>query len=476
MNMFIAIYISITMILRKQDPVKTLSWISVMILLPYIGVILYIAFGQNLRKRKVFRNKKIADLRLRKELAKDEFDRFVLRPEMFPAGCLQFKKLVCQNLNTSYSLLDLNNGIEFYFSGKEALLAMYRAIEEATHHIHLQTYILEDDVIGRRFVNLLMMKARSGVEVRLLFDGVGGLHLRKKFLDRLRESGIEVLVFSPVMFSSLVNFRNHRKILVVDGKVGFLGGVNIADRYYFGTERGEWYDTQIRIEGESVFSLQAAFLLDRYFVLNKRLAYSQKYYPQIRLGKHGGKEGKVSDFYSQIITSGPDSDWAGIMQCYFTAITGATDHIYIVSPYFTPNESILNAIKVAALGKIDVRIMLPERSDSLSSHYCTRSYISELLDAGVKVYLFKEGFNHSKVISVDGKMCIVGSANMDIRSFEHNFEVMSVIYSAECSEIVEDKFLGDLEECAMLSRTKWKRRPFGEKIKESFFRLLSPLL
>ncbi|MGM9773741.1 MAG: cardiolipin synthase [Candidatus Egerieousia sp.] len=476
MNMFIAIYISISMILRRQDPVKTLSWISVMILLPYIGVILYVAFGQNLRKRNAFRRKKIADLKSKKELADEEADGIKKYPDLFPSGYKQFRKLVCQNLNSSYSLLDLNNDIEFYFRGKEALDAMFEAIEKAEHHIHLQTYILEDDTVGQRFTNLLMEKAKSGVEVRLLIDGMGGLHLKKKFLNKLSESGIEVLVFSPVMFSLLVNFRNHRKILVVDGKVGFLGGVNIADRYYYGTEQGDWYDTQIRIRGESVFSLQAAFLLDRYFVLNKRIGYSKKYYPHIEQLKHAKKEGRVPNFYSQIITSGPDSDWASIMQCYFTAMTTATKHIYIISPYFTPNESILNAIKVAALGEIDVRVMLPEKSDSITSHYCTRSYISELLDAGVKVYLFKEGFNHSKVISVDGKMCIVGSANMDIRSFEHNFEVMSVIYSNECTKIVEEKFLADIKECTMLSKSMWKKRFWGDKLKEAFFRLLSPLL
>ncbi|HPT06389.1 MAG TPA: cardiolipin synthase, partial [Candidatus Egerieousia sp.] len=283
---------------------------------------------------------------------------------------------------------------------------------------------------------------------------------------------------SPVRFfmpMSRLNYRNHRKILVIDGKVGFLGGVNIADRYYYGTETGDWHDTHIKVIGESVFSLQEGFLLDRYFVLNRKLRYSKKYYPQIENQKYDITVEK-KNFYSQIISSGPDSDWAGIMQCYFTAITCARDHIYLVSPYFTPNETILNAIKVAALGNIDVRIMLPEKADSATATYSTRSYIGELLEAGVRIYLFKEGFNHSKVMSIDGCISIVGSANMDIRSFEHNFEIMSVLYNSDCAKIVENRFLQDMKECDEVNIAKWKKRPVEEKVRESFFRLMSPLM
>jgi cardiolipin synthase len=307
---------------------------------------------------------------------------------------------------------------------------------------------------------------------------MGCVSLKKKFLERLKQSGIEVLIFSPVRFfmpMSRLNYRNHRKILVVDGKVGFLGGVNIADRYYYGTEAGDWHDTHIKIVGESVFSLQEGFLLDRYFVLNRKLRYSKKYYPQIENQKYDITIGR-KNFYSQIISSGPDSDWAGIMQCYFTAITCARDHIYVVTPYFTPNETILNAIKVAALGNIDVRIMLPEKADSATATYSTKSYIGELLEAGVRIYLFKEGFNHSKVMSIDGNISIVGSANMDTRSFEHNFEIMSVLYNSDCAKVVEDKFLQDLEECDEVNLVKWRKRPVEEKVRESFFRLLSPLM
>lgn len=478
MNMGIAVYASVTMILRRQDPVKTLSWTAVMILLPYVGILLYFVFGQNFRKKKIFSRKGLGDVKLRKELCADEEEKLKMEPRLFSAENEPYKKLVYQNLKNSFALIDYNTDFEFYFDGRDALDAMYKVIESAQNHIHLQTYIFEEDMTGNRFADLLIKKAQSGVEVRLLIDGIGSVSLKKKFLEHLTDSGIEVLVFSPVRFfmpMSRLNYRNHRKILVVDGKIGFLGGVNIADRYYYGTETGDWHDTHIKIIGESVFSLQEGFLLDRYFVLNRKMRYSKKYYPQIENKKYDITAAKKS-FYSQIISSGPDSDWAGIMQCYFTAITCARDHIYLVTPYFTPNETILNALKVAALANIDVRIMLPEKSDSTTATYSTRSYIGEMLEAGVKIFLFKEGFNHSKVISVDGNVCIVGSANMDSRSFEHNFEIMSVLYNSDCAKIVENKFLQDLKECVAVNAAKWKNRSVSEKVQESFFRLLSPLM
>ena len=327
-----------------------------------------------------------------------------------------------------------------------------------------------------------MAKAREGVEVRMMYDGFGGRRLGKKFLGELQEAGVEILNFSPFrlfFLPPIVNYRNHRKILVVDGHIGFLGGCNIADRYFDGGEFPEWRDTHVRIEGMSVMSLQATFLLDRYFILNKNLGRRRKYYPYVdakdkellAAGTAGG-----SRYYAQIIASGPDSDWAAIMQCYFTAITKARDHICIITPYFIPSETILNAIKITALSDVTVSLMIPERSDTWLTNWGTMSYISELIDAGVKVYLFKRGFNHSKVLSIDGEYCIIGSANMDNRSLEHHFEVTSVIYDPECARTVEDQFRKDLSRCTLVTKAKWHRRPRRNKFYESVARLVSPLL
>lgn len=481
MNMVLAIFISATMILRKQNPVKTLSWVVVLMLLPYFGVVCYLLFGQNFRKKKIYSRKGLADYAIRRAASNNQMELLRRNPGLLGNELAPFRKLIYQNLKNSHTIIEDNDSIEFYFTGSEALDAMYSEIEKATHHIHLQSYIIVDDRTGERFKELLVKKAREGVEVRVIYDGVGSLSLNSCFKEELEEAGIEVLVFSPVKFSlkPMINYRNHRKILVVDGKTGFLGGVNIADRYYYGTSIGQWHDTHIKIKGESVFSLQVCFLMDRHFIKSggtkRRIRFKKKYYPPLDIESNNAHI-KGKHLYSQIISSGPDSFWASIMQCYFSTITAAKKHIYIVTPYFTPCESILNALKIAALGEVDVKIMLPEKSDTKIAHWSTMSYISELLEAGVKIYLFKKGFNHSKVISIDGQMSIVGSANMDIRSFEHNFEVMAAIYNQECAGIIEKRFVDDLKSCRQVSAGKWAKREIGDKIKESFARLWSPLL
>ncbi len=477
MNLFLAVYAATAMIMRRQDPVKTLSWVIVLVLLPYIGLVLYFFFGMHYRKKRLYAFKGDADYRLRKEISAQQTQFIKQHPEVL-GNLAPYSKIIFQNLRNSYTVIENNTSIDFYFTGKDSLDAMYEAIEGAKNHIHLQSYIFEDDDTGNRFAELLMRKASEGVEVRVMYDGVGSIHLKDDFIKKMENAGVEMLCFAKVSFLlplSKLNYRNHRKILVVDGKTGFLGGVNIADRYYYGNALGPWHDTHMRVIGESVFSLQTSFLLDRYFILNRKIRKRKKYYPELGIQKQEG-ESSGKSIATQTLACGPDSNWASIMQCFFSAITAARKHIYIVSPYFTPNESILNAVKIAALGNIDVRIMLPDRSDTIITHYGTRSYISELLEAGVKVYLFKKGFNHSKVVSIDGEVAIVGSANMDMRSFEHNFEILSVIYDKECTFAVEERILQDMEACRELVPGKWAKRGKKEKIAESVARLCSPLL
>ncbi len=477
MNLCLAVYAASAMIMRRQDPVKTLTWVIVLILLPYVGLILYFFFGMHYRKKRLYRYKRDAEYTYRKETSAQQREYIIRNPEVL--GDLKpYQKIIFQNLRNNYTIVEHNSSLEFYFTGKDSLDAMYESIQGARSHIHLQSYIFENDRIGEKFAELLMQKASEGVEVRVIYDGVGSISLKKDFVQKMEAAGVEMLCFGKVTLpwpTSKVNYRNHRKILVVDGKVGFLGGVNIADRYYYGNELGPWHDTHVKVIGESVFSLQTSFFLDRYFILNRKIRAKRKYYPQLEIEQDGEKvQGK--QIATQTVVCGPDSNWASIMQCFFSAITLARKHIYIVSPYFTPNESILNAIKIAALGNIDVRIMLPERSDTKIAHYSTMSYVSELLEAGVKIYLFKKGFNHSKVVSIDGEVSIVGSANMDMRSFEHNFEILSVIYDKECTEVIEKQFLYDAKACMKLDRKKWAARDKRQKVAESVARLCSPLL
>ena len=258
MNLLLAVYAAWAMIMRRQDPVKTLSWVTVLILLPYIGLLLYFFFGMHYRKRKLYKVKGDAEYRYRKEVSHLQREFIKMNPKVL--GELEpYKKLIFQNLRNSYTPVENNSSIEFYFTGREALDAMYGAIEKAERHIHLQSYIFLNDKTGNRFAQLLMKKAQAGVEVRVIYDGLGSISLKKTFVEQMEAAGVEMLCFSKVSFplpTSSLNYRNHRKILVVDGKIGFLGGVNIADRYYYGNELGDWHDTHMKIDGECVVSLQ----------------------------------------------------------------------------------------------------------------------------------------------------------------------------------------------------------------------------
>ena len=336
--------------------------------------------------------------------------------------------------------------------------------------MHLEYYIFENDETGRRLTDLLARKVKEGVEVRLIYDDVGSWNMKRRHARRLRAMGIRVCCFMPVVFpwlTSKLNNRNHRKIVVVDGKIGFTGGINVADRYVHGTKFGPWRDTHLRIEGDAVNMLQAIFMTDWYFVSGKELLNDEKYFPKSRIRTRSPM---------QIASSGPDSDWASIMQAFFAAINKARKSIYISTPYFLPNQAILTALKVAALSGVDVRIILPFRSDSKIVYWASRSYIGEMLDAGIKVYFFCKGFNHSKILIIDDNFCSVGSANMDIRSFEDNFEVSAIMYDPKVAEELTGYFLGDIGNSVAVTPESWENRPNLHAVYESLARLASPLL
>lgn len=472
----LAFYFIYDLIFRKHNPVKSLSWIVVMLLLPYIGLILYIYVGRDFRKNKMYSRKGLHDERLKKELTARQVDQLSEASEKLPADIFSHKKLIFLALNNSRSILTEHNSTQLYFTGKEALEAMYESALNAQHHIHLQSFIIENDSVGTLWKNLLINKAREGVDVCVIYDDFGSWHLPRSFIRDMRNAGVHVEPFGKVGFPGLramINYRNHRKLLIVDGVEGFLGGVNIADRYYDGGASLEWRDTQIRIRGEAVRQLESSFLMDWYFITHKNLRRRKPY--SYRLPDL--EEDPVTETcYMQIVSSGPDSDWADIMQLYLTTITEARKRISITTPYFIPNETILNALRTAALGGVEVRIILPEEADSRFVHYASLSYISELLDAGVKVYLYTKGFIHSKTISIDGTCCVIGSANLDNRSLEHHFEVGAIIYNPRVSMEVENQFDKYLNDSRLIVRRTWNKRPFRQKVNEQLTRLLSPLL
>lgn len=466
------VIISICVILHDRgDPVKSMSWIVVITLLPVVGFLLYIYFGRNWRKQKIFGRKGLEDNEQIEEMVRQQLyelnkSSILQRPEVE-----EYRSIITLLLNNNKSLLTVKNRIKILNNGTETFDAIRASLLAAKSFIHMEYYIFEEDQLGREIADILIRKAREGVEVRFIYDDVGSWGLKKSFLKTLTDEGIEVRCFMRVRLpwlTSKVNYRNHRKILIVDGKVGYTGGINIAQRYVSGTKRlGPWRDTHVKLEGESVAMLQVVFLTDWYFVSGKMLSNRERYLPKTNVRE---------EHTVQIAASGPDSDWASIMQMFFAAVAHAKDHIYICSPYFTPNQAMLTAIKVAALSGVDVRIMIPSHSDSKVVYWASRSYIGELLEAKVKVYLYRKGFNHSKLIMIDGTFCSVGTANMDIRSFEDNFEVSAIMYDRGITAELEQMFMNDLADSRFVTREYWETRPTLHSIYESFSRLFSPLL
>ncbi|MDR0982188.1 MAG: cardiolipin synthase [Culturomica sp.] len=467
----LVVSICLTVIMENRNPVRTLAWILVVMLLPLIGVVLYGYFGINYRKRKIFSMKGLGDIKWLQYMSEDQ-NQLIKKAEFLKKEEMaNVRKLMTLLLNNSKALLTRHNKLDILNNGLETFPALFAALSKAKKYIHLEYYILEDGLLMTRLKEILIEKARAGVEVRVIYDDMGGWKLSNKIISELSKAGVQIYPFLPVRFhkfANKANYRNHRKIAVIDGETAFVGGLNIADRYLFGLTNGQfWRDTHLRVRGEAVVSLQTIFLVDWYFVCQELLLDKNEYLPVNR------KEGNI---VVQTVSSGPDSDWSSIQQAYFTLINTAKRYVLISSPYFMPGETTLNCMKAAAMGGVDVRLLLPQKSDSVLTHWCSRSFVEELMDAGVKVYWYKKGINHSKVIVVDGVVASVGTANMDNRSFEQNFEVNLIIYDSQVSKQLAGYFMEDLKDSEEENPYTWRFRPKSHKIKESLARLFSPLL
>ncbi len=457
-----------TILYERRDPVKAVSWIAVIVLLPFVGLFLFIFLGQDYRKKKIFNRKEIKDLKQFESLSYKQLREL---SDFDDPEVQANREIITLLLNSNKSLLTTHNQLTILNDGTEAFPSLLTDLRAAKNFIHLEYYIFEDDHLGNEVAEILKEKARSGVEVRFIYDDVGSWSLPRRFIRSLREAGVEADCFQPVVFpwlTSKANYRNHRKIVVIDGQIGYTGGMNIADRYLHGTKHGPWRDTHLKIEGPAVNMLQLTFMADWYFATGIQLRDRPRYLPA-----ETHPDGLT---VMQIATSGPDSDWATIKQAYFSAISKAKRHIYISTPYFMPGESMLTAMKVAALSGIDVRIIIPSRSDSKIVYWATRSYISELLEAKISVYLYREGFNHSKYITIDSQLSSIGTVNMDNRSFEDNFEVTAMIYDPQVTLRLEEQFFNDLKKCRKLTLRNWNNRPRWDVFRESVARLFSPLL
>lgn len=451
----------VIVILDNRNPVKTMAWVLVLFFLPIVGLVFYFFFGRSTRKEKLISKKGYTRL-IKRPMAEYQAQKSFTVPEDQPQVMRFFKKI-------NNALPFEGNKTEVFTDGYAMLLSLIQEISKANHHIHLQFYIFEDDPVGRLVRDLLIDKARQGVEVRLLYDDVGCWRVPHVFYEGMRGAGIEVRSFLKVrfpLFTSKVNYRNHRKIAVIDGRIAFTGGMNIALRYMKGFPWGIWRDTHIKIEGKAVYGLQTAFLTD-WYVVDRTLITSARYFPEI---------GFCGDALIQIVTSDPIGEWRDIMQGLLIAISSSQKYFYIQTPYLLPTDPILLALKTAALAGVDVRIMIPARADTWLTHLGSLSYLDDMMRAGVKIYLYQKGFLHSKLMVSDDTLSTVGSTNVDFRSFEHNFEVNAFMYDPSSALTLKEIFLQDQKDAILLQRKTWMKRPWYQKAKESIVRLLAPLL
>lgn len=467
--LFLVVYsiiIIITMVrvlMDNRQPAKTMAWMLVLMFIPFLGIILYIFFGQNTRKERKIWQQSLDQLTKRSMLEFVEQKDFNI-PE-------EYRTISNLFMNQNLALPFKNNEVEIYTSGYDFFPSLLMEIGKAEHHIHIDTFIISDDPLGRLIADALIDKARQGIEVRLIYDDVGSWRTPNSFFTRMRNEGIEVYAFIPVRFpafTSRVNYRNHRKICVIDGEVGFIGGMNIARRYVQGTPKQSWRDTHVKLTGAAVYGLQRAFLVDWYFV-SKVLITERSYYPEIIIGQNNS--------LVQVVTSSPTSLWPEIEQGYVRILTNAKHYVYMETPYFLPTDPILFAMRVAALSGVDVRLMIPYETDTKVVEWASRSYVIEASKAGVKILLYRKGFNHSKLLVSDDAMATIGSTNVDFRSFENDFEANAFFYDKKIALQVKEVFLADQKDSIDLDDVRrFIKKPFLQRLWESFVRLLSPLL
>lgn len=457
--------------LERKKPSATLAWLMLLLFIPNIGFIIYLLFGRNLSRKKIFeiRPEEANSINTALENQKLHLQNDSLKFNDFSVN--NYKDMVYMHLTHSESIFTQNNNIEIFTDGNDKFESLIESIKNAKDHVHMVYYIIKNDSLGKRIVDELTKKAKQGVEIRFLYDAVGSHSLPRNFFKDLKEAGGETLAFFPIVIPFLnlnINYRNHRKIAVIDGIEGFIGGFNIGDEYLsLNKKMGYWRDTHIKITGDAVHMLQTRFLFDWRSAHNRQLEIKPKYFPKIHSNGNSGV---------QIISSGPDSEWEQIKYGYLKMINAAKESIYIQTPYFIPDESVLHALKLASLSGVDVKIMIPNKPDHMFVYWASSSYASELLKTGAECYIYEKGFIHAKTIVVDGKVSSVGTANMDVRSFKLNFEVNAFIYDSVISKEFNNIFEKDINDCTKITQEMYNKRPLIIKFKESISRLLSPLL
>ena len=454
---FLVVLTLVVLISERRDPVVTLAWILAIAMFPVGGMILYVVLGRNHRRgrrfmgRGLYEGAPIGGLPECPELDNNE---------------LREAKLV---LNNSRSALTLHNRLEVLHNGEECFPRMFGDMARAEHSLHVEFFGIESGVLFEQMFEVLCERAAAGVRVRVVYDSIGGRLLRRRDVRRLRSVGVDVRCFMPIFsarFVGLLNYRNHRKIVVIDGRVAYTGGMNIADRYLYGVRGGILRDVHLRVEGEAVRMLQRIFAADWAFVTGGAVLDDVSYFPP----------SAIRDLCPvQIATSGPDSPYATIRDAHFAAIAKAERYVYISTPYLLPDASITTALTVAAQSGVDVRVLIPVRGDNVVVDWAGYSYVEEFLRAGVRIYLYRRGFVHSKFIVTDDEFCSIGSTNLDYRSFNDDFEVQAFIYDRGHTRVLAERFLGDLKDAEEITLESWASRSRLSKIVEPLARLFAPI-
>ena len=457
--------------LERKDPSSTLAWIMILFLVPVVGILLYILFSQNIYRKKIFRFK-ILEKRILESSLGNQIEDFKSNTFVFKQKEIEnYKNMIHLHQIHSNSLFTQDNQIEIFTDGKEKFNELLSDIQKAENSIHIMYFIFQNDSLGKTIIRALTEKANEGVEVRLLLDAMGSKKITPRVLKLFTQAGGKVAYFFPSrikLFNLKFNYRNHRKLVVLDGKIGYIGGFNVGNEYLGEKKKvGYWRDTHIKVLGSAVYDMQTRFILDWRSASKEDLDISLGYYNEPMLSGQTG---------IQIVSSGPDSIHQQIKLGYLKLISSAKKNIYIQTPYFVPDDSILEALKVACLSGLDVRIMIPCRPDHAFVYWATYSYIGELLNAGAKVYIYENGFLHSKMICVDGIVSSIGTANFDIRSFSLNFEVNAFIYDKKATAQLEKIFMKDMYLSSNMTKELYIERPLSIRFKESISRLLSNLL
>lgn len=471
MFVFNLLFSVVIVFFERRDPKSVWAWLLLLYFLPGIGFIFYLFLGVDMHKRKMFRTKEMEDnlqeiirnqeLQLKKRIDKDDED---------IAG---YTDLIMYNMETADAMLLDDNDIDIFVDGNEKFEALIADLEKAERFIHLQYYIIRDDVLFNRIADVLKRKAAQGVKVRVLFDGMGCRSVKAGYWKNLEKAGVQTAEFFPAILGRLqlrVNYRNHRKIVVIDNRVAYVGGFNVGKEYIDLDEKfGHWRDTHLRICGSGVLGLQLRFILDWNYAAGENLFLEENMFSNIVHGTRDHCE-------LQIISSGPDNSLEQIRDNYIRLFTKAKKRICIQTPYFIPDEAVLNALMIAVRSGIEVNLMIPCKPDHPFVYWATYSYMGDLLQAGANCYTYDNGFLHSKGIVVDEEVLCYGTANMDIRSFALNFEVNAVVYSKVKAQEMERLFREDLKHCTQITKEMYTARPLYIRFKEQVCRLLSPLL